>query len=174
MAHAKAHSTTPTPTFAPTWDIRKGTEADMRWLATRLITGSLDEIDAVSRFQPLSVLLKDMDRKTVIVAKAKPNHPVMVFELNLNTEDQNAVFWSAMTEEAAASDHYWSFSEYAHGFLQHANSLYPSIVTYVDARNLKQIAWLERVGFILAEELPQYGRKELPFKIYIRRNNSDL
>jgi hypothetical protein len=168
LTQPKAHLTRPTPTFEQVWESRKATEADLKWIAPRLATSSQDEIAALTRFVPLSFLLRDMDRKAVIVERSNPTRPVVVFDLNLNPDDQTAVFWSAMTDGAAATQDHWGFTEYANCFLAHANKLYPSITTLVDARNEEQIAFLERVGFIRTEELPKHGRNEIKFFVYTR------
>ena len=166
LAHAKAYSRPPMPTFEPSWQVRKATEADMRWLDKYLAKGSLDEITTTSRFQPISVLLKDLTRKSVIADKACRDQPVAVLEISQG--EQGATLWSALTDGVIASDKYWSMTDYANRFLDHVARAYPTISTHVDARNDRQIAWLERVGFTLAEDLPQYGRNDLPFKRYIR------
>jgi len=167
LAHAKAYLTQPTPTFAPTWEARTGTEADMRAMATRLARGSLHEIEALSRFQTVSFLLKDMDRKLVIVDKANPTKPVSVMDINPGAEG-HAAYWSALSDQIIASENYWSLSEYVNGFLNHLNQAYPIITTHVDARNERQIAWLERGGFTRTEELPKHGRNEIKFFVYSR------
>jgi hypothetical protein len=163
LAHAKAHLRPPTPTFEPSWEVRAANEADMRVLALRLSSGSLDELAALTPFHPLTFLLKDFERKSVIVDRANPTQPVAVLDLAPLEDKEAAIFWSALTERLITSDDHCSFSVHAQEFLNHFNRLYPVISTLADARNVRHSAWLERIGFTLAEELPQYGRKELPF-----------
>lgn len=140
----------------------------MKQMAHRLATGSKDEIEAVSRFQIVSVLLSNMEQKLVIADKANPAYAVATMEIIPSADKQEAAFWSALTDRIIASNNYYSMSEYALGFLNHVNSVYPVPNTMVDARNVRHIGWLERLGFTLKEELPQYGRKELKFYVYTR------
>ena len=44
-----------------------------------------------------------------------------------------------------------------------AKSLYPELVNYVDARNVKAIRWLKRIGFTLSDTPEPYGVQGLPF-----------
>jgi hypothetical protein len=146
----------------------------MRVLAPRLAKGSLDEIEALSPFATLSFLLKGFGQKVVIADRANPTRPLAVLEITPTPDQSGANLWSALTDYVVASDHYWSFSDYANGFFNHVNRAYPSMTAYVDARNARQIAWLEGVGFTLAVELPHYGRKDLPFKLYRRNAHQDV
>jgi hypothetical protein len=164
LAYAKAYLTQPTPTFASNYDIRPAAEADVRWIAPRLALGSLNELDAITTFQPISVLFKDMGRKAVIVDKAKPTSPLMIFDVAPVVEKPMAIFWSALIDGLIGE----GASAYANGFLDHVNKSYPTILTHVDARNIRHIAFLEHVGFSRTEEIPHYGRKELKFYMYTR------
>lgn len=153
----------------PTWGFRSACEADMRYIAPRLTREAKDEIDALSKFQPVSVLLKDMSHKAVFIDAGNPNQPVALFEIHPTDTGNGYAFWSALTDSVAASSHFWSLTEYARTALNQLQSrLYPTLTTFVDARNVRQIGWLESVGFNHVEDVPQYGRKELPFKIYKR------
>lgn len=44
-----------------------------------------------------------------------------------------------------------------------ASGLYPHLVNYVDARNVKSIRWLKRLGFTVAAEPVPHGPKGMPF-----------
>ena len=44
-----------------------------------------------------------------------------------------------------------------------AKSLFPELVNYVDARNVKAIRWLKRLGFTMSDTPVPYGVKGLPF-----------
>lgn len=157
----------------PTWEMRSATEADMRWLAPRLTPASREEMAALSKFQTVSVLLQDITRKGVILDRVTPTRPLMVFDVIPSHEDQEAAtFWSAMSESIASAHSYWSFAEYSRSILNSLNGKYPVLTSYVDARNTQQMGWLERVGFVHVEDVPQYGRKQLPFRVY-RRLNGD-
>jgi hypothetical protein len=48
-------------------------------------------------------------------------------------------------------------------YLRIVLGLYPELVNYVDARNVKSIRWLRRLGFQIAAEPIPYGPKKLPF-----------
>jgi len=147
--------------------MRSATEADMRYIASRLTTESLQEIDALSRFQPVSVLLQNMERKGVIVDRRKPDWPLAVFEI-FGQPGKPAAYWSALTETALRQDWYWGFNDHVNAILNGMQSQHPTLLTYVDARNVRQMNWLERTGFHHVEDIPQYGRLEMPFKLYRR------
>jgi len=140
----------------------------MRWLAPRLASGSLDELSAVSHFQPVSILLKDRDRKAVVVEKAKPSQPLMVFDIAPVVEKPLVVLWAALSDRPIGE----TASAYANGFLNCVNDTYPEILTHVDARNVRHIAFLENVGFTRTGELPNHGRKQLKFYAYTRTGSA--
>lgn len=48
-------------------------------------------------------------------------------------------------------------------YLRVVLGLYPELVNYVDARNVKSIRWLRRLGFRIAAETIPYGPQKLPF-----------
>lgn len=48
-------------------------------------------------------------------------------------------------------------------YLQIVLGLYPELVNYVDARNIKSIRWLRRLGFTIADQPIPYGLQRLPF-----------
>jgi len=158
----------PEPASEPLWETKVATYADMQWLAPRLTFGSLDEIEALSKFQPVSVLLKDIERKRVMINPNNPTQPVAVFEVSPIPGQDGAAFWAALTDSVTASSWFWSFTHHAGSILNLLNRSHPSLSTYVDARNVQHIHWLERIGFNHVEDIPQYGRKELPFKLFSR------
>lgn len=41
--------------------------------------------------------------------------------------------------------------------------LYPELINYVDARNVKSIRWLKRLGFTVDEQPVPYGPNGMPF-----------
>jgi hypothetical protein len=168
MHHSNALRRDPTTMSQPTWEMRSATEADMRFLASRLTKGSLDEIDAVSKFQPISVLLRDLNRKGVIVDRRNPDRPLAVFEAAPVPGQQGGAFWSALTDKIAQSDWLWTFSDHVRSILNFLQRDYSTLSTYVDARNVQQMGWLESVGFNHVEDVPQFGRKELKFHILKR------
>lgn len=174
MAHASGLLTPPTPTTQPTWEMRSATEADMRYIAPRLTQASAEEIAAVSKFAPLSVLLQNMDRKGVIADRRNPTRPVAVLETTpVQGQPGHAAYWSALTDDLVTSDWFWTFTDHAQAIINHLQRLYPTLSTYVDARNVRQIGWLQSVGFEIVERIPQYGRKELPF-LLLKRNAPNL
>lgn len=48
-------------------------------------------------------------------------------------------------------------------YLRIVLGLYPELINYVDARNVKSIRWLRRLGFQIAAEPISYGPQKLPF-----------
>lgn len=48
-------------------------------------------------------------------------------------------------------------------YLQVVLGVYPELLNYVDARNVKSIRWLRRLGFTISDEPIPYGPKKLPF-----------
>ena len=158
----------PRPTLEPAWAIRSATEADCRKLGHELAKGCYEEIVATTKFQPISVLLRDFHKKAVIVDSRKPSKAVAVLEVSPIPDRKAAALWIGLTEEIIASEWYWSFTAYASPALALLQADHHSLLTYVDVRNIRKSMWLERVGFKLVEELPQYGYKELPFKLYKR------
>lgn len=44
-----------------------------------------------------------------------------------------------------------------------AKSLYPHLISYVDARNVKSIRWLKRLGFNVDDQPVPYGPRGMPF-----------
>jgi hypothetical protein len=169
MAFTSGHLTPLTPTLMPTWEMRSATEADCRYLAPRLTQASLAEIDALSKFAPLSVLLQNITRKGVITDRSSPTRPVAIFETTpIEGQRGSAAYWSAMTEDLIASEWFWTFTDHAKAIINQLQRLYPTLITYVDARNVRQIGWLESIGFNHVEDVPQYGRKEMKFTILNR------
>lgn len=49
------------------------------------------------------------------------------------------------------------------GYLEGAKKQFPILVNYVDARNVKAIRWLKRLGFTISDSPVPYGPKGLPF-----------
>jgi len=158
----------PRSTIEPAWIVRSATEDDARKLGHGLAKGCYEEIIATTKFQPISVLLKDYQNKAVIADERKPSKAVAMIEVTPITARKSAAVWVGLTEEIISSEWFFSFTDYAHKVLEVLTGDKPALLTYVDARNIRKILWLERVGFKLVEELPQYGHKELPFKLYKR------
>ena len=173
MGYPSALLRTPAPNLEPLWQMRAASEPDMRWLAPRLTRASLREMEALSKFQPISTLLKDMDRKMVIVDSRNPSQPVAVLEAVPVAGTTGATYWSAITEKVVGSDAYWDFTLYANTILTGFTRQYSSLSTYVDVCNVQHINWLERIGFRHVEDVPQHGYKGLPFKLY-RRSSSNV
>ena len=166
MAHAKAYQHHPTATYAPAFTMRGATEAALRYLAPRLTRGSLNEMDALSRFQPISVLLSEMDKKVVIADITSPDKPIAVLDVTVSPNGTDTYLWAARTEKGVQLD--WALTSYVSAVLNGFQVAHPTLVSPVDARNIEHIAWLKCVGFEHSEYLPQYGRKELPFVILKR------
>lgn len=54
-------------------------------------------------------------------------------------------------------------------YLRVVQGIYPELVNYVDARNVKSIRWLRRLGFTIAPHTTPYGPKGLPFYRFEKR-----
>jgi hypothetical protein len=149
--------------------MRAATEAAVRNIAHHLTHGSLQELDALSRFQPVSVLLQDMDRKFIVCDRSTPYAPVAVFDVApVPGQPGKGAMWCGLTDKIAHSEWLWSFSGHVRSILNMLQRDYPTISTYVDARNVQHKNWLEAVGFNHVETLPQYGRKEMKFHLLTR------
>ena len=168
MALPKPRYTLPETSSYPTWEAKAATEADMRWIAPRLTAGAIDEIAATSKFQPISALLMDLPNKTVISDNRRPNQPDAILYVLPDEGKPTAGFWCATTERLAESEWLWSFGAYATSIIDHFNSLHPTLHCAVDARNLRHVELVERLGFKLFASVPQFGLKDLPFHFFKR------
>jgi len=167
MALSRPRLATPDPHAYPTWESRVATEADVRWLAPRLAVAALDEIEAMSKFQPISALLMDLPAKLVVSDNRRPTQPDAILYIHPDDGQPTAGFWCAVTERLAQSEWVWSFTSYVTPILDHFNSLHPTLHTLVDARNGGQMELVERLGFKHFISAP-FGRREMPFHFYKR------
>lgn len=168
MALSRPRLATPEPHAYPTWETKAATEADVRWLAPRLTAAAIDEIEAISRFQPVSALLMDLPNKLAISDDRRPAQPDAILYVHPDEGQPTAGFWCACTDRLAQSEWHWSFASYVTPILDHFNSHHPTLQTLVDARNVAQMELVERLGFKLFASVPQWGLKEMPFNFYRR------
>lgn len=170
MALIKARYPVCTLPEEPLWETRAATQEDCEWLHRRLSAASLNEIEATSKYRPLTALLQDLVNKKVICDTRRPHQPVALLYLHPNPDNsEEAGFWCAVTRTLEQSDWLCSFVTYTTGIIEHFNRVYPKLLTSVDARNVHQLDLLKQFGFVVAHSLPQYGRKELPFHLLERK-----
>jgi hypothetical protein len=174
----------------PTWTIRPATEADMEYIAQRLSKATIAEMKAVCDCQPLTLLLAELPRKGVIVDKANDKAPVAYVEIRpladmfpepLSTalkdakvdlaafsKSKDAMFVCAFTEELLGNEWAWTCLAYAHALADQFLDTYPNLFTYVAVDNVRHRIWVERSGWEMVEEIPEYGVGQKPFRRYIK------
>jgi hypothetical protein len=92
---------TPDPHAYPIWESRVATEADVRWLAPRLTSAALDEIEAASKYQPVTALLMDLPAKLVISDNRRPAQPDAILYIHPDEGQPTAGFWCAVRTPSA-------------------------------------------------------------------------
>lgn len=168
MAHARSYLRTPEKVSAPVYETRPATEADCRKVATRLIPASMDEVTALSKFQPVSFLLQNMARKRVIVDWDRPDWPVAIFDIAPVESWNEAHVWVGLTEKATDPNNSEAFNRYLRSLFDQLNGQHRQLLHHVAQSNFALKGFLEQCGFIPYSGLSHYGVTQVEYLVMRR------
>lgn len=168
LAHAKSYLRPAEQSLPPVYETRPATEADINKLGYHLAQPTADEIEALSRYEPRTFLLKDMNRKRVIVDWANPKCPVAILDVAPVEGWDEATIWIGRTEAATSESNKEAFNRYLRTLLDQLNSQHRQLLHYVAVSNRAQCRWLEQFGFIPFRQLSSYGDKRQEYLVMRR------
>jgi len=155
-------------TPAPVYESRSASETDIRKIASRLCPAALVEIEALSKYAPVSFLLQNLDRKRVILYWSKPDWPVAIIDTAPVKDWNEAHIWVGLTEKATDERNREAFNRYLRSLFDQLNGQHHQLLHHVAQSNFAQIRWLEQFGFIPFRRLSHYGDKQTEYVVMRR------
>jgi len=149
--------------------VRPVREGDIETIAAGMRAADRDEIHAtLGDIDVLAVLRQGAETSALIWTIEVGGEPAGVFGVTQGTE-QIGVPWMLGTYalERAPKQLTKLGRAYVHLMLQK----YETLLNYVDARNLKSVYWLARLGFHVCTETESFGVFGLPFHRFGMKRN---
>ena len=143
--------------------MRKATEEDVLYLASRLRQCDSDEIKAnvgIPNEVALRFSMEASDYPLVVVHKK----PVAIF--GVVPKKNVAYIWMMATPELEKIS--FVFLKECRKVVKMFNNKYPLLANYVDARNELHIKWLRWCGFIFINKHEKFGIEQSPFYEFVK------
>lgn len=144
--------------------VRDSMKKDILPMAINLRRGDIDEIWASHHLEPLEALMKSFECSQTCLTACIKEEPFSMFGCTPeNFLSSKGLIWML------ATDRIWDarlqFYKYSRHFVDILLEDYPILYNYVDARNLKSVIWLKKIG---AEIKPaqSHGAEGLPFHYF--------
>ena len=146
--------------------VRNSIKADVRSLKYTMKPSDANEIWASHHHTPEEALTLCLD-KSIFCATVENGNPIAMFGIYAdNIIGTEASIWMLSSEDLYKIK--TRFLRNCKGFIKMMLEYYPYLHNYVDARNLKTIAWLKFLGAEI-EEAKSFGVDGLPFNHFIFR-----
>jgi hypothetical protein len=168
LADARSYLRDRDATQAPMYETRPATEAACRWLSNRFTKPTLDEITALTKFQPVSFLLQNLTTERVIVDWANPGNPVAIIDIQPVEGWDEARIWLGLTDAATPEGNMEAFNRYLRTLLDQLNGQHRQLLHYVAQHNFAQWRWLEQFGFLPHRRLSSHGDKQVEYLVMSR------
>lgn len=136
---------------------------DIQYLKNNLRKSDVDEIWASHHVTPEYALTEGL-RNSSICLTIKNEKPLSMFGIcPENLLGTRAVLWLLATENLM--DVKLEFIRYSRKFINLMIEQYPLLYNWVDARNVKSVYWLKKIGADLKNSEP-YGVDKMPFHYF--------
>jgi hypothetical protein len=146
--------------------IVRSSREDAYDIASRLREGDRMELQASSGREPLVALLRALSTRrcwTAVVAGV----PQAMFGCADSQLDDYGSAWMLGTDWLDTREARMPIWRFSRRYVAKMHQLYPILFNYVDARNWRSLAWLQRLGFEVRATEPAYGVGKLPFHLLV-------
>lgn len=144
--------------------VRDSIKADIGYLAMNLRQGDIDEIWASHHLRPMEAVSLCYKCSMTCLTGCINEVPFTIFGCTpIDEKNEEAMIWMLATEKIA--DTRMEFLRYSRYFVDILLKHYPLLFNYVDARNVRSIVWLKKIGAEVKEAKP-YGVDQLPFHYF--------
>jgi hypothetical protein len=133
----------------------------------------LDEVSTLSKYQPVSFLLQDMERKRVVVDWSNSNQPVAIIDIKPVEGWDEAHVWLGLTGSATSEANKEAFAKFCRTLFDQLNKNHRQLLYHVAASNFTQSRWLEQFGFLPHRRLSHYGDKQVEYFV-LRRSPANV
>lgn len=149
--------------------VRKSTQEDVEFLASRLREIDAAEVEALSGRDPAAVLSQGLEDSDPCMTIMSPSgEPVAMFGVVPMSPGLGSI-WLLGTDKLEHKDVVRTFLRYCRRWVEGLGKRYPVMFNYVHFSNKKTIRWLRWLGFEFQEDPRILGAKAEPFYMFTRK-----
>lgn len=143
--------------------VRPSVQEDVSYLAEHLRQSDINEIWASNHIKPQDALEQGIDG-SIYCRTAENGNPICIWGIApVYIVGDSATVWMLATDDL--EKYKVKFIRESRKYINEMLEFYPMLFNYVDARNLKSIAWLKMCGATMLDAQP-YGVEGLPFHYF--------
>ena len=150
--------------------VRPTRHTDIEEIGGRLRKADVAEVWAATHLEPMEALVMSRKTSTICQTVVYAGNPVAIFGCGPDdVRPQAAEVWLLATDDLYSMRH--AFLRGSRECVSRMLEVYPLLINWVDARNIKSIEWLKWLGAKIMDAKP-YGPDGLPFHFFtIKRSD---